>query len=183
MRIPTLTAALFFVLAAPAQATPRESFEARVIGVADGDTITVQVSKTPPYRIRLAGIDAPEKGQAFSDRSKQNLSRLVYDQTVRIEWSKSDKYGRIVGKVFVIPMGPCAAPPCPATVDVNLAQIAAGFAWRYTQYEKEQSKQDRRTYGAAEQLAREQRLGLWKDPRPVAPWNWRHRPSPHRPSP
>lgn len=183
MRIPTLTAALFLVLAAQANGASREPFEARVIGVTDGDTITVRDSDAPPRKIRLAGIDAPEKGQAFSDRSKQNLSRLVYDQTVHIEWSKFDKYGRVVGKVFVTPPGNCAATPCPATVNVNFAQIAAGFAWHYTQYEREQSKQDRLAYSGAEQQAREQGLGLWKDPRPVAPWDWRHRPSPHRPSP
>jgi endonuclease YncB( thermonuclease family) len=169
--------ALLLVLAATAQATTNEAFEARVVGVSDGDTISVQDSRAPPRKIRLAGIDAPEKGQSFGDRSKKNLSSLVFGKTVRIEWSKSDKYGRIVGKVLIAPSGSCAVPPCPATLDVNLAQIAAGYAWHYRQYEKEQSKRDREAYGIAERHARDQKLGLWRDPEPVPPWEWRHGPN------
>ncbi len=83
---------------ARAQAKTNESFEASVVGVTDGDTITVRVSNTPPYTIRLAGIDAPEKGQAFGDKSKKNLSSLVFQKPVRIEWSKKDGYGRHRGQ-------------------------------------------------------------------------------------
>jgi endonuclease YncB( thermonuclease family) len=169
-----LVAALLLSLAACAQAATHKPFEARVIGVTDGDTITALDSNEIPHKIRLAGIDAPEKGQPFGDRSKQSLSRWVYDQTVRIEWSKLDKYGRMVAIVRVAPPGGCAASPCPATLDVNLAQIAAGFAWHYKQYDNEQTKQDRLAYGIAEQHARDQKLGLWKDPDPVPPWEWRH---------
>ncbi len=57
---------------------------------------------------------------------------------------------------------------------MNLAQVSAGFAWHYKQYEKEQSKQDRLAYAIAEQHAREQKLGLWRDANPVPPWEWRH---------
>jgi endonuclease YncB( thermonuclease family) len=155
----------------PARVTA-DSFEANVVGVIDGDTIDVRAGDTPPYRIRLAGIDAPEKKQPFGNKAKQSLSDLVYQKAVRIEWSKKDKYGRLVGKILVAP-GSCAT-PCKATVDVNLAQIAAGFAWHYKEYEKEQSKQDRLAYDIAEQHAREQGLGLWKDAHPVPPWEWRH---------
>jgi endonuclease YncB( thermonuclease family) len=179
MRHLVLSTALLLALAANActaqvQAATHESFEARVVGISDGDTISVQDSKAPPRKIRLSGIDAPEKGQPFSDRSKQNLSGLVYGKTVRIEWSKFDRYGRIVGKVLTAPSAPCATAACPATLDVNLAQLAAGFAWQYRQYEKEQPKTDRQTYATAERNAREQRLGLWKDANPVPPWDWRH---------
>jgi endonuclease YncB( thermonuclease family) len=165
--------------AATSLAATDESFEARVIGITDGDTITVRIADTPPYTIRLSGIDAPEKQQPFGNRAKQNLSQLVFGKQVRIEWSKKDKYGRVVGKVLVAQPVACAKPPCPATLDANLAQVAAGFAWHYKQYEKEQSKQDRLAYDGAEQRAREQKLGLWSDPHPVPPWEWRHG-SPHK---
>jgi endonuclease YncB( thermonuclease family) len=157
----------------PARVANPDSFEAEVVGVIDGDTIDVRAGNTPSYRIRLAGIDAPEKKQAFGNKAKQNLSDLVYRKAVRIEWSKKDKYGRIVAKILA-PPGSCATQPCKATFDVNLAQIAAGYAWHYKEYEKEQPKQDRQAYDLAEQHAREQGLGLWKDAHPVPPWEWRH---------
>jgi endonuclease YncB( thermonuclease family) len=171
-----LVPALTLLLALAAHGKSSEAFEAQVIGITDGDTITVRVSNTPPYAIRLAGVDAPEKKQPFGNRAKQNLSNLVFGKTVHIEWTKKDKYGRIVGKVFVAQPGGCATPPCRATLDVNLAQVASGFAWHYTQYEKEQSQQDRLAYASSERHAREQELGLWKDPHPVPPWEWRHGP-------
>ena len=71
--------------------------------VADGDTITVLDASKVQYKIRLSGIDAPEKAQPFGDRSKQNLARMVFNKDVSIEWSKQDRYGRIVGKVMVQP--------------------------------------------------------------------------------
>jgi endonuclease YncB( thermonuclease family) len=74
-------------------------FQGRVVGVQDGDTITVLDSSNANHRIRLQGIDAPEKGQAFGTRSHQNLSQLAFDRFVTIEWSKHDRYPRIVGKV------------------------------------------------------------------------------------
>ena len=163
---------LLLLLVASAQAAS-ESFEAKVIGVSDGDTITVRIANAPPYTIRLSGIDSPEKKQPFGNRSKQNLSQLVFGKPVRVEWSKKDKYGRLVGKVLVA-TGACARPPCAAALDVNLAQIAAGFAWHYRQYKNEQSKQDRSVYEAAEQHARENKRGLWSDAHPVPPWEWRH---------
>jgi endonuclease YncB( thermonuclease family) len=69
--------------------------------VADGDTVTVLDSNNVQHRIRLAGIDAPEKSQPFGDRSKQSLSRTVMGKPVRVEWSKQDRYGHLVGKVWV----------------------------------------------------------------------------------
>jgi endonuclease YncB( thermonuclease family) len=174
MRFNSLTAAFLLVLAASACSAAPKSFEARVIGIADGDTLTVLNSDQVPHKIRLAGIDAPEKGQAFGERSKQNLDRWVRDKTVRIEWTKIDKYGRLVSKVLVAPPGPCPSTPCPTIFDVNLDQVSAGFAWHYKYYEDEQSEQDRRTYALAEQRARKQKLGLWRDANPLPPWEERH---------
>lgn len=102
------------------------TLEGRVVGVADGDTITVLDSAKTQHRVRLAGIDAPEKKQAFGTRSRENLARWVHRRDVIVEWHKRDRYGRLVGVVFV------------DGHDVNLEQVRAGFAWWYRQYAKEQ---------------------------------------------
>lgn len=134
----------------------------KVIGVLDGDTIDVLDSSKHPHRIRLAGIDAPEKAQPFGQRSKQNLSGLVFGKQVEVDGGKTDRYGRTVGKVSV------------DGVDANLAQVKAGFAWHYKQYASEQSATDQALYSAAEAGARVSGAGLWQDPKPQAPWDWRH---------
>lgn len=134
----------------------------KVIGVMDGDTIEVLDSGKHPQRIRLAGIDAPEKAQPFGQRSKENLSDLVFGKQVHVDVGKIDKYGRTVGKVLV------------NGVDANLAQVKSGFAWHYKQYESEQTAHDRAIYAVAEDSARNSRAGLWRDLKPMAPWVWRH---------
>ena len=152
-----LCAALALVTVA-ANADP---IQGRVVGVADGDTVTVLDEHKVQHKVRLAGIDAPEKGMAFGQRSKQHLSALVFGKTVTLEGDKVDRYGRTVAKVLV------------EGRDANLAQVAAGMAWHYKKYEREQSAEDRTTYAASEQVAREARRGLWQDSLPVAPWDWR----------
>ena len=92
-------------------------FEGRVVGVQDGDTITVLDSSNANHRIRLLGIDAPEKGQPFGSRSGENLSEAIFNRVVTIEWSKHDRYGRIVGKVVL------------GGQDICLEQIKMGMAW------------------------------------------------------
>ena len=101
-----------------------ETLTGTVVGVADGDTITVLDANREQHKIRLSGIDAPEKAQPFGQRSKENLSRLVFDKDVRVEWEK--RYKRIVGKVWV---QPADCPTCPKTLDAGLAQITVSLAW------------------------------------------------------
>lgn len=139
-----------------------ETLTGYVVGVSDGDTITVLDSSRQQHKIRLAGIDAPEKAQAFGDHSKQNLAALTFNKNVTVEWSKLDRYGRTVGKVMV------------NGIDANLAQIKAGMAWWYEKYRKEQSSVDQQTYAQAEQQARLQRVGMWKDKDQIPPWEFRH---------
>lgn len=139
-----------------------ETLQGKVVGISDGDTITVLDSIKTQHKIRLAGIDAPEKSQAFGDRSKQHLSHLVFGKSVAVEWNKTDKYGRTIGKVIVNGQ------------DANLKQVQAGLAWHYKQYEKEQSVADRSSYAQAEIEARARRLGLWHDTAPILPWDFRH---------
>ncbi len=139
-----------------------ESLTGRVVAIADGDTITVLDSSNQQHKIRLTGIDAPEKKQAFGQLSKQHLSDLVFNKVVAIEWVKLDRYKRVLGKVLV------------GGQDVNLEQIEAGLAWHYKKYEREQSPLDRRVYADTEATARDKRTGLWSDSSPVPPWDFRH---------
>lgn len=134
----------------------------RVVGVADGDTVTVLDGANTQHKIRLSGIDAPEKTQAFGMRSKQSLSDLVFDKQVNVETNKKDRYGREVGKILLTGQ------------DVNLEQVTRGFAWHYKQYEREQSANDRKLYDFVEHAARADRRGLWIDVDPVPPWKYRH---------
>jgi endonuclease YncB( thermonuclease family) len=138
-------------------------FDGRVVGVDDGDTITVLDSSNQNHRIRIQGIDAPEKRQPFGTQSKQQLSQKVFDKLVVIQWSKHDRYGRIVGKVILNGR------------DVCLDQIKAGMAWHYKDYQDEQTPEDRQLYSDAEDAARFSRTGLWIDPNPTPPWDFRHR--------
>ena len=89
----------------------------RVVGVSDGDTITVLDDKKQRHVIRLMGIDAPEKAQAFGQKAKQSLSDLVFDKDVSVTWFKRDRYGRTVGQVRI------------GDTDVCLEQIKRGMAW------------------------------------------------------
>ena len=143
-----------------------------VVGVSDGDTITVLDSERQQHKVRLGGIDAPEKAQPFGQRSKENLSRLVFNKEVAVDWTKRDRYGRIVGKVMVQPSD---CPTCPKTLDAGQAQLSVGMAWWYRKYAKEQPPEDRGRYESEEQEARVRRVGLWQDPDPVPPWEWRRR--------
>ena len=142
-----------------------ETVKGRVVGVADGDTITVLDADKAQHKIRLAGIDAPEKKQAFGNRSKESLSEMVFDKTVNVETEKRDRYGRQIGKVLVNGQ------------DVNLVQVERGMAWFYRQYQREQSPNDRKLYEAAEDSAKAARRGLWRDIDPVPPWDFRHKKS------
>jgi endonuclease YncB( thermonuclease family) len=151
---------LLGLLATPLAAA--ETVTGRVVGVADGDTITILDTSNQQHRIRINGIDAPEKAQAFGQVSKQNLARLAFGRGAVADCPKRDRYGRQVCLVRV------------DGIDVGLAQVEAGLAWWYRKYAKEQSPQDRATYAAIEQEAQEARRGLWRDPDPVPPWEWRH---------
>ena len=137
--------------------------QGRVVGVSDGDTITILDAKNQQHKVRLAGIDAPEKSQAFGQASKKQLSDLVYGKAVAVEWQKLDRYGRTVGKVLL------------DGFDVCLDQIRKGMAWHYKKYAGDQSAADRQTYAAVEAEAREARLGLWLYASPEPPWDYRHR--------
>ena len=134
----------------------------RVVGVSDGDTVTLLTAENRQFKIRLSGIDAPEKKQPFGAHAKETLSRQLFGQAVTVEWTKTDRYGRIVGKIEV------------DGFDANLEQIREGSAWVYTQYLREIPLEDRKRYLDAERQAKSARRGLWRDNDPEPPWQWRH---------
>lgn len=150
------------VASAGARETPRsgETIQGRVVAVLDGDTVTVLDSAEQQHRVRFFGIDAPEKAQAYGQVSKRNLSDLVFNREVVVEVADRDRYGRKVGRIFVDGQ------------DANLLQVRAGLAWAYRQYLK---GEHREAYIAAEAEARGARRGLWGDPDPTPPWEWRRR--------
>lgn len=152
-------ASVWFLVAATASIAG--GLEGKVVSVTDGDTIKVLDASKVQHVVRLSGIDAPEKKMPFGQRSKQNLSTLVYGKWVQIEGSKNDRYGRSVGKVLV------------NNRDANLAQIQAGMAWHYKQYQREQSILDRQLYADAQVTAAHTKQGLWQEPDPIPPWDWR----------
>jgi endonuclease YncB( thermonuclease family) len=133
----------------------------KVIYVVDGDTIDVLSSEREKIRIRVQGIDAPERRQAFGAASKKAFSELVYGRQVTVVWRKRDRYRRIVGKVVV------------NGSDSGLNMVRSGFAWHYVKYDAELSPADRLLYADAERKARAAGLGLWADRSAAPPWDFR----------
>lgn len=131
------------------------------LSVVDGDSLVLRTDDDRRLQIRIAGIDAPEKGQPFSDVSRRHLAGLMRDRTLRVAPLRLDRYGRTVADV--------ATPE----VDVGLAQIRAGLAWHFERYASAQPPAQRSAYAAAQAQARESRLGLWAEDRPVPPWTHR----------
>jgi endonuclease YncB( thermonuclease family) len=133
----------------------------RVVAITDGDTLTILTTDRVQHRVRLAGIDTPEKRQPFGQVAKDHLSSLVNGQTVKVNYYKRDRYGRIVGTVLV------------NGADAGLRQIEAGLAWHYKQYQGEQDASDRARYANVEIEAQEARRGLWALPEAqrVPPWD------------
>lgn len=148
-------------LALIATGSQAESLAGRIVGVIDGDTVDVLTGSKQLVRVRLAGIDAPERRQPFGSAAKKVLSDLVYSKQALLHGDKKDRYGRLVAKVVV------------GGQDANLRLVRLGYAWHFKAYQSEQTADDRRLYNAAQGAAMEDRLGLWKDPDPVAPWDFR----------
>ena len=137
------------------------NLQGRVVKLADGDSITVLDDDKTQHKIRLSGIDTPERGQPFGKAAKQFLSDKIANKTVCVGWYKKDRYKRLVGVVRY------------NDEDINLSIVKAGLAWHYKAYQNEQSESDQKRYAKAEETAKKQKLGLWQDKRAIAPWDWR----------
>lgn len=148
LRLVTL---LLWSVAAPATA----DLSCKVVGISDGDTITALCPGNEQVKVRLAEIDAPEKAQPFGARSKESLSDLCFGRTAHIDDQGHDRYGRTIGRVT------CAG------ADANAEQVRRGLAWVYDRYATDPSLY------RVQDSARSARLGLWSDPSPTPPWEWR----------
>lgn len=135
-----------------------EEIRGKVIRIADGDTLTILDVGKNEHKIRLVGIDAPEKKQPFGNRSKQSLSDLTFGKMVRVVTHGKDRYGRALGRVYV------------GQQDVNAEQVRRGMAWVFKRYAPKNSPLYQLEAGA-----RAAQLGIWSDPNPVAPWEWRQK--------
>jgi endonuclease YncB( thermonuclease family) len=158
----SILAALWFILTT-AQAA-QWIVEGWVVALSDGDTVTVLDSAKVQHKVRIAGIDAPEKGQPYGNASTESLSRLVFGREVAAYCYKKDRYGREVCRVFQ------------KQRDVGLEQIRAGMAWHFKEYQHEQTAHERLIYRDDENAAKAAKQGAWKDPMPVPPWEWRRAP-------
>jgi len=147
------------LLSLPASA---EIVAGRVVAIADGDTLTLLDGKNQQHKIRLAGIDAPEKSQDFGQKAKTGLSALAFDRSATADCRKRDRYQR---EICVVVVG---------GKDVGLEQIRGGMAWWYKQYAREQTAIERTDYEQAEFIAKLHRVGLWNSKNPTPPWDWRH---------
>ena len=139
--------------------TPSVSqFSGKVVSVLDGDTIEVLYNRRA-RRIRLNGIDAPEKGQAFGQKAKQFVSEQVFGREVTVRTFGLDKYGRTIGDVFL-----------PDSRMLNEELVREGLAWWYREYAPGNV-----TLEKLEAEAREAKRNLWSHKKPVPPWVYRHR--------
>ena len=134
-----------------------DELRGRVVGVADGDTLTVLDAWRQQIKVRLAEIDAPEKVQPFGQRSRQQLADLCFNQEANIRETARDRFGRTVARVR------CQG------LDASAEQVKAGMAWAFTRYLTDPE------IAQLEKVARGTGIGLWADSSPVPPWEWRRR--------
>ncbi len=155
--LPRLSSCCALILVLFASSSSRASdFFGPVVSVLDGDTIEV-LHNQHPERIRLSGIDCPEKGQAFGKRAKQAASELVYGKEVTLQTHGKDRYGRTIADVLLLD-----------GTNVNHTLVKDGWCWWYRKYAPGNTVLE-----GLENEAREARKGLWADPQPVPPWEWR----------
>nr|WP_211437083.1 thermonuclease family protein [Campylobacter curvus] len=125
----------------------------QVVKISDGDTITILTQEKQQVKVRLYGIDAPEKKQPHGQKSKQFLANLIAGEVVEIDENGKDRYKRTIGTIYL------------NGADINAQMVANGYAWAYRKFSKK--------YTAQESKAKSQRLGLWRDKEPIPPWEWR----------
>lgn len=131
-------------------------YKGKAVKIADGDTFTLLVNGKEQVKVRIDGIDAPEKGQVYGNRAKESLSNMIWGEVIIVNVSKTDRYGRSIGKVSTARIK-----------DVGLEMIKAGFAWQYRDYNNAPA------YTQAENHARKFKLGLWQDDNPIRPQDFR----------
>ena len=131
---------------------PLFALSGKIVSIHDGDTITVLQGKQQ-IKVRLFGIDAPELKQPYGKKSKQFLANLIAGKVVEVEENGKDRYKRTIGTIYL------------NGADINAQMVENGYAWAYRKFSKK--------YTAQESKAKKQGLGLWRDKKPIPPWEWR----------
>jgi endonuclease YncB( thermonuclease family) len=146
----------------------RADFTAKVQRVVDGDTVHVIDKAGKKFKVRLTGIDAPEKNQPYGLASTYKLTEILINKLVLLKSKPNngkpytiDRYKRVLAKIILDGR------------DINLSQVLRGYAWHFKRYQKQQSPSDRELYSEAEIDAKKNELGLWGEKNPIAPWKWR----------
>ena len=150
-----LASTLLLIPADAFAAKPGETVTGKVVALHDGDTLIVRDDKQVQHKIRLAGIDAPERKQAYGKQARENLSGKVFGQTVRVEVVDIDRFHHEVGRLYL------------GDRFINLEMVKDGCAWRFPAEDKPGE------FTAAQADARAHRRGLWTDPTPESPWEFR----------
>ena len=140
----------------PKEAAADKEISGKVIKIVDGDTYDILLVNNTTKRIRMEGIDAPERGMPFYKVAKDYLGSLCFGQVVRIDQKSTDRYGRTIAKTYAAD-----------GKELGLLMIEAGYAWHFKKYSSDSQ------LATAEIAAKNKRLGLWADASPVAPWDWR----------
>ena len=161
--------ALFLTILNTTACAAPQTLPGRIVGVTDGDTVTLLDAQDAQHKIRLAGIDAPESRMPYGQQAKAHLAALVFGQDVVAIARKKDRYGRTIATLML------------GQKDVNLSMVEVGLAWHYKHYAKEQPAAEARAYAQAEVQAKDCGLGLWRDDEPTAPWEWRRSRRAHPP--
>ena len=146
----------------------RADFTAKVQRVVDGDTVHVIDKAGKKFKVRLTGIDAPEKNQPYGLAATYKLTEILINKLVLLKSKPNngkpytiDRYKRVLAKIILDGR------------DINLSQVLRGYAWHFKRYQKQQSPSDRELYSEAEIDAKKNELGLWGEKNPIAPWKWR----------
>ena len=158
-----------FVIIFPLNIYPlRADFTAKVQRVVDGDTVHVVNKAGKKFKVRLTGIDAPEKNQPYGLAATYKLTEILINKLVLLKSKPNngkpytvDRYKRVLAKIILDGR------------DINLSQVLRGYAWHFKRYQKQQSPSDRELYSEAEIDAKKNELGLWGEKNPIAPWKWR----------
>lgn len=138
-----------------------KTIKAKIIKIVDGDTVVVRTVNNIKMKIRLSGIDAPERKQAHGINAANFLKKLIFSKIVNVHISNKDRYKRHIGTVFL------------KKTNINLELVRTGNAWAYRKYLSKMSKKKEEAFVRAESYAQYNRIGLWSDLSPVPPWIWR----------
>ncbi len=133
--------------------------QGKVVGIMDGDTFKILKLDSTQLKVRLANIDCPEKKQPYSDKAKKFVSDAIFGKSVQLEILKKDRYRRAIANVYY-----------GDSLQLNHELVKKGLAWHYVKYSKDTLLQ------GLEDIARHNKIGLWADKSPIAPWTWRDKP-------